>query len=100
MKNKIPGFLFGTILFISCSRDAEFLATRSYGTVEMKGHTVYHYGTHILIDANANTLYALFSEEINLDEYIGKTVSVKGHLMKDYPMNGGPKFMEVTKVKE
>ena len=100
MKNYILSFLLIGFLFASCNRDSELLSTRSYGTIEMQGHTTSPYGTHILTDVSGNTLFALFSEEINLDDFIGKTVSVKGHLMKDYPVGGGPKLMQVTKVKE
>ena len=100
MKNSILPFLFIGLLFVSCNRNTELLSVRAYGTLEMQGHTTYQYGTHILTDVTGNTTYALFSEEINLDDYIGKTVSIKGHLMKDYPVNGGPKYMQVTKAKE
>ena len=100
MKSYSTLFLFFILVFASCNRDSGLLTVRSYGTVEPQGHTTYQYGSHVLTDVTGNVIYALFSEEINLGDYVGKTVSIRGHLMKDYPINGGPKFMQVTKVKE
>src|SRR5688572_31777494 len=100
MKNIILSFLFGLFFFTSCNRDTELLVTRSYGTVEMQGHTTYQYGTHVLLDESGYVLFALRSDKLNLDDYIGRTVSLSGHLVKGYPVENGPEYLEVTKVKE
>jgi hypothetical protein len=68
------------------------------GTILKKGTTSYMYGTHILVNADGVTLYALKSENLNLDDFIGKKRIVKGDLIKGYPIDGGPDYLNVKKV--
>jgi hypothetical protein len=70
------------------------------GILERQGITTYQYGTHVLLDKDGKTLYALKSESLQLDLYIGKSVEVKGKLVEDYPVDGGPAYLEVVKIKE
>jgi hypothetical protein len=70
------------------------------GTLERQGITTYQYGTHVLLDKDGKTLYALKSESLQLDLYIGKKVELKGKLVEDYPVDGGPYYLEVVRVKE
>ena len=68
------------------------------GLIEKPEVTSYMYGTHT-INENGKT-YALQSTTINLDRYIGKKVTVKGTKMNDYPVDGGPEFIDVKVVEE
>lgn len=108
MKNKIlklKGAVCGlALIFIlvgveSCRKETEFGVTRASGIVQKQGTTTYQYGTHVLLAVGTTeTLYALRSDRVNLDDYINKEVELKGHLVKDYPVDGGPEFLEVVKV--
>jgi hypothetical protein len=68
------------------------------GTVRKQGITTYMYGTHVLLDGNGKTLYALKSVSVDLDRYIGRKVTVKGDLVKGYPVDFGPKFLNVESI--
>jgi len=70
------------------------------GTIQKQGMTAYQYGTHVLKDSSKKTLYALTSKSLKLDSFVGKQVTVTGKLVDGYPVDGGPKFMEVTDVEE
>jgi hypothetical protein len=70
------------------------------GILERQGITTYQYGTHVLVDTEGKTLYALKSESLQLDLYIGKKVEVKGRVLGDYPVEGGPSYLEVIRIKE
>ena len=68
------------------------------GMIMKKGTTSYMYGTHILANADGKTLYALKSENLNLNDFIGKKRILKGDLVKGYPVDGGPDYLNVKKV--
>lgn len=68
------------------------------GTIKQQGITTYMYGTHVLLDDTANTLYALKSDTIKLDDYVNKKVTVKGDLIAGYPVEGGPGYLNVKAV--
>jgi hypothetical protein len=70
------------------------------GTIQKQGITTYQYGTHVLLDKDGKTLYALKSETLKLDDYIGKKVELEGKLVEDYPVDGGPSYLEVMRIKE
>lgn len=63
------------------------------GTIQKQGITTYQYGTHTLSG------YALRSSTENLDEYVNQNVTVVGHKISGYPIEGGPDFIEVEKLK-
>jgi len=67
------------------------------GKIEKQGITSYQYGTHVIKDND--TRYALSSKSINLDSFVGKTVTVVGEKIKGYPVSGGPIYLNVLKVK-
>jgi len=56
------------------------------------------YGTHVLVNSNGATLYALKSDTFKLDLYIGRSVTVSGELLEGYPVSGGPEYMNVDKI--
>jgi hypothetical protein len=69
------------------------------GTIQKSGITTYMYGTHVLKDDNDKTLYALTSDTINLDDYVNiKNITVKGSLIRGYPVDGGPDYLMVIEV--
>lgn len=70
------------------------------GTIQKQGTTTYQYGTHVLQDQDGKTLYALRSTIVQLDNYIGKKVELQGKFVEDYPVDGGPPFVEVVKIIE
>lgn len=91
------------ISFAGCGSDssnnpAEIYGVKAAGIVKRQGTTTYMYGTHVLIDGDGRTLYALKSDNINLDNYIDKRVMVKGDLVDGYPVDGGPNYLNVKSV--
>ncbi|GAB2777547.1 hypothetical protein GCM10010465_25400 [Actinomadura fibrosa] len=67
------------------------------GTIKEQGITSYQYGTHTLTTGNG--FYALKSEAVDLDEYIDKKVMVVAEKIEGYPVDGGPEYLLVLKVK-
>ena len=87
--------------FVACGSEkgSKSYGVTATGTIKSAGITTYMYGTHILVDANGKTLYALKSDKIDLDEYADVTdVTVKGNLISGYPVEGGPEYLDVKKV--
>lgn len=77
------------------------------GIVSKSENTSYQYGTHqlngTLIDGNPDTadkviLFALKSDKIKLDDWIGKKVIVSGNKVEGYPIENGPDYIEVTAI--
>lgn len=63
------------------------------GVVQKQGMTTYQYGTHTISN------YAIRSNTIDLDNYIDKNVTVIGTKIEGYPIDGGPDYLEVEKIK-
>jgi hypothetical protein len=74
------------------SKPGEVTAT---GFIKKQGITTYMYGTHVLLDEKGQTLYALRSDNIDLSKYINRKVTVKGYLVKGYPIDSGPNYLNV-----
>jgi hypothetical protein len=93
--------VFLALVFPSCKKETECKSTTASGVIHKQGMTTYQYGTHTLVDDNGKTIYALKSKnsKLNLDNYIDKNVEIKGHKIIGYPVDGGPEYLEVTKVK-
>jgi len=72
----------------------------SMGIIKKQGMTSYMYGTHVLVNENGRTLYALKSDRINLDPYVGRKVTVSGELVHGYPVENGPNYLHVDSVRE
>jgi hypothetical protein len=69
--------------------------------------TSYQYGTHQLngniLDGNPGNigkeiLFALKSDKINLDEWLGKKVIITGRKVAGYPVENGPDYVNVTAI--
>ena len=92
-------FAFIILLTISCSNKADVGAIKAKGLIETQAMTTYMYGTHVLKDDEGNTVYALRSSSVALDDYVNKDVEIQGSKVEGYPVDGGPDLLEVSKVK-
>jgi hypothetical protein len=68
------------------------------GLIAKQGVTTYQYGSHTI--KTEKDLYTLKSSNINLDDYIGKTITIVGEKIDGYPISGGPIYVKVLKIKE
>ena len=98
----IPVFFLVAFLFVTASscQKTEPGAVKATGILRKQGASAHQCGTHVLIDANGQLLYALRSRKANLDKYDNKSVEIKGRKIKGYPVDGGPDYLEVSQVKE
>lgn len=87
--------LFLLVFTATCSSTSEKTITVT-GTVEEQGITSYQYGTHTI--SGDGKFYALKSETIDLDQYIGETVTIKGEKIAGYPVDGGPEYLMVLEI--
>lgn len=70
------------------------------GVIEKPEGTTYQYGTHGLSDWDSG-YYALQSDTVDLDAYVGQRVDVHGTLIPGYEnaqVEGGPPLVEVQRV--
>ncbi|WP_194774648.1 hypothetical protein [Pararhodonellum marinum] len=105
-KCNVVVFLFCLILFTSCQKNtsqANGEVSKWTGVLEKTGMTTYQYGTHTLTgnasttgNQTENILYALRSATVDLDQYVGKKVTVSGDEIEGYPVDMRPVFIEVT----
>lgn len=68
------------------------------GKIEQQGITSYQYGTHTI--TASDDFYALRSEKVNLDEYVGEEITIYAKKVEGYPVDNGPVYLEVEKVKD
>ena len=71
------------------------------GVIEKPEVTTYQYGTHSMIDEVGGDLYALESDNVDLDAYVGQRVTVFGASVAGYEdgqVEGGPPLFDVTRV--
>ena len=71
--------------------------TQLEGVIKSQGITTFQYGSHTIV--NNKKLYALRSDSIKLDDYIGKKVELTGIKINGYPIDGGPEFYNVVHIK-
>ena len=79
---------------ISCDKDivaAENIEIT--GEIQKQIITTYQYGSHTISG------YALRSSSVILDDYINQNITVVGYQIDGYPVDGGPQFIEVEKIK-
>ena len=67
------------------------------GVLATQGITTYQYGSHVI--ANDESFYALRSDVVDLDAHVGDTVTVTGYLLTGYPVDGGPLYLEVERIR-
>ena len=63
------------------------------GVIQKQGITTYQYGTHTISG------YAIRSNSLNLDDYVDQNVTIIGRKIEGYPIEGGPDYLEVIKIK-
>ena len=69
------------------------------GVLHKQGITSYQYGTHFITDEASGTGYALKSDQLDLNRYIGERVTVYGTLaMKAGELEGGPALIDVSRI--
>lgn len=68
------------------------------GVVKKQGVTAYMYGTHVLLDDDGKTLYALKSDSVDLDRHTGRKATIRGVLVKGYPLDSGPQYLDVISI--
>ena len=79
---------------VSCNKDGlNPNCVEITGTIQEQGITTYQYGTHTISG------YALRSNSVTLDDYINQYVTVVGHKINGYPVDGGPDYIEVEEIK-
>ena len=81
------------IISISASCNLSKSNIKTSGVIQKQGITTYQYGTHTIPG------YALKSNTIDLDKYIDQKVKIKGIKVDGYPVDGGPEYIEVKKIK-
>lgn len=92
-------FSFGIIilLFTSSCSSTKGTSMEITGTIREQGITTYQYGTHTI--SNQEQFYALKSENIDLDQYLEKEVTIRAEKIDGYPVDGGPEYLLVLEVK-
>ncbi|SKB49648.1 hypothetical protein SAMN05660776_1407 [Salegentibacter holothuriorum] len=92
--------IFTALIFFAstCERQEPEDQIELTGTIQSQGITSYQYGTHTL--NTEDEFYALKSEKIELDKFVGKEVTISGSRIDGYPVDGGPLYILVTEVKE
>ena len=93
--------ILGTlILFTTQACQSKKLASNQIevsGILQKQGMTTYQYGTHIIISNDKQ--YALKSSTLDLNKYQKQYVTIIGEKIAGYPIEGGPDYIEVTKIK-
>ena len=71
------------------------------GVLEKPEVTTYQYGTHAITDEASGNRYALQSQSVDLDAYVGERVTVSGAPVPGYQdgqVEGGPDLLRVDRV--
>lgn len=76
----------------------EGLLVRATGALQKPDATSYGYGTHAITDEQSGCQFALQSEQVDLDRYVGERVTVTGTTARGYPVDGGPVLLNVREV--
>lgn len=96
MKNLFLACTFSLVFFAdTCSNQEKLIKVT--GTIQEQGITSYQYGSHVI--SSTDTTFALKSEKVDLNNYIDKKVTVFGKKVEGYPVDGGPEFLKVMKIK-
>lgn len=81
----------------TCSSSVSDEQKEITGTIQEQGITSYQYGTHIL--TTPDQFYAVKSEVVDLNEHLDQEVTVVVERVPGYPVDGGPEFLQVLKIK-
>ncbi len=102
MKNLLLFLLLMGLSLTACQKEDldpndELAANELQGIVAVQGITTYQYGTHTF--STAENFYALRSETVVLDAYVGENIIIVFEKIEGYPVDGGPEYLNVLKVK-
>lgn len=88
-----------TLFAFGCKEDEESQphSFEVEGVIREMGITTFQYGTHS-IESDLVT-FALRSNSVDLNQYIGDTIIIIGSKVEGYPLEGGPELIEVKSVK-
>lgn len=89
-------FTFFSIIACSTGKNDTSKTEEYQGTIQSSGITTYQYGTHIL--ETTDTFYALKSDNIDLDDYVGRQVTISATQIEGYPIEGGPVYLNVENI--
>ena len=84
------------LVLSACGSKQASEENRYSGLLKPTGITSYQYGTHRL--ETKDTFYALKSEKINLEEYENERIEITATPVKGYPVDGGPVYLNVTRI--
>jgi len=100
MKIKVLLLCFIIVLFTSCEKEEGIIGEYKYelkGEIQKMEPTWYMYGTH-QIRSNSET-YPIKSSTIDLDKYLNKKVMIWGDPIPGHPVDFGPDYIEVKRIK-
>jgi len=97
---KIINIVTCLFLISNCDNPITNNQISTKGTIQKQSETSYMYGTHIIKNDDENTIYALTSPSIKLGNFEGKNVLIEGKFVEGYPIDGGPKYLEVIDIEE
>ena len=100
MKLIKPFILVLLLLFGAQACQSKKLASNQIeisGVIQKQGITTYQYGTHVIISNDKQ--YALQSSTLDLNKYLKQNVTIVGEKIAGYPIENGPEYLEVVKVK-
>ncbi len=86
------------MLLAGCNTEGETEGDGFTGVLKILEASYFQYGTHTLESENGELLFALKSDDLNLDPYHGLMVKVNGDLISGYPVDGGPEYLDVTAI--
>ena len=96
---KFLKIIFAILLFATTSCNKDNHVKHLEGVIKVQGTTTYQYGTHVLTNEIGQTLFALQSDKIKLDDYVGENVEISGSKVDGYPIDGGPDLIKVSRIK-
>lgn len=97
--NKLIYYITMVVILSSCAAHNGPEKIKVQGTIEKTEITFNQYGTHTLVSEDGETLYALRSSTYDLDEFQNQKVELTGTPVKGYPVEGGPDYLEVDRIK-
>ncbi|WP_152670510.1 hypothetical protein [Rubrobacter aplysinae] len=89
----------GLVVFSAGVAEAQEGSVEATGELIKPQATSYMYGTHAIEDEATGTMYALQSEAVDLDRYVGERVTVNGTVVPGYEagaIEGGPALIQVS----
>jgi len=90
-----------TLLFFACDSSVNSNDSQNtIGIIHKIEASTWMYGTHTINDSNGKPLYALTSSTVDLNSFENKRVKISGNLIEGYPVDGGPKYLNVTIISE